>query len=64
MRKNIHEFLTKYLSDLTNSIKKSDISAIDRASAEILNTVKKKSTIYLCGNGLSVLISKKKKKNK
>ena len=57
MRKNIHDFLTKYLSDLTNSIKKSDISAIERASAEILKTVKKKSTIYVCGNGGSAAIS-------
>ena len=57
MRKYIHDFLTKYLSDLTNSIKKSDILAIDKASAKILNTVKKKGTIYVCGNGGSAAIS-------
>ena len=42
MKNNFQKFIDTYLLDLTNSIKKSDISAIEKASKQIHETIKKK----------------------
>ncbi len=57
MKKNFKNFIDKYLLDLINSIKKSDILTIEKASDKILETIKKKRTIFVCGNGGSAAIS-------
>lgn len=57
MKKNFHNFLNFYLSELVNSIKISDIKQIEKASLKILETIKKKGTIFVCGNGGSAAIS-------
>jgi D-sedoheptulose 7-phosphate isomerase len=57
MKKNFHNFLNYYLSELVNSIKISNIKEIEKASLKILETVKKKGTIFVCGNGGSAAIS-------
>ena len=57
MKNNFQKFIDTYLLDLTNSIKKSDISAIEKASKQIHETIKKKATIFVCGNGGSAAIA-------
>ena len=57
MSKKFQSFVNNYLLDLTNSIKKSNMSAIEKAADKIHETVKKKKTIYVCGNGGSAAIS-------
>lgn len=57
MKKNFKNFLESYLFELVNSIKLSKINQIERASTKILETVKKKGTIFVCGNGGSAAIS-------
>ena len=57
MKQNFKNFLETYLSDLVNSIKLSKIKQIEKASTKILQTVKKKCTIFVCGNGGSAAIS-------
>jgi len=57
MKKNFENFLETYLSNLVNSIKSSKIKQIEKASLKILETVKKKGTIFVCGNGGSAAIS-------
>ena len=57
MKQNFKNFLETYLSDLVNSIKLSKIKQIEKASTKILQTVKKKGTIFVCGNGGSAAIS-------
>lgn len=57
MKKNFKNFLGSYLSELVNSIKLSKINQIEMASRKILQTVKKKGTIFVCGNGGSAAIS-------
>lgn len=57
MKKNFKNFLVSYLSELVNSIKLSKINQIEKASTKILETVKKKGTIFVCGNGGSAAIS-------
>ena len=57
MKKNFNNFLETYLSNLINSIKLSKIDQIEKASIKILETIKKKGTIFVCGNGGSAAIS-------
>ena len=57
MKNNIKNFLGDYLEKLTNSIMKSDIKNIESAAMEIKNASKRKSVIYVCGNGGSAAIS-------
>ncbi|WP_440913070.1 SIS domain-containing protein [Candidatus Pelagibacter sp.] len=57
MKKNFNQFLDFYLSELVSSINKSKISQIEKASSKILETIKKKGTIFVCGNGGSAAIS-------
>tara|TARA_Y100001970_G_scaffold82006_1_gene103838 strand:- start:196 stop:771 length:576 start_codon:yes stop_codon:yes gene_type:complete len=57
MKKKFQKFLEEYLFTLLNSIMSSNISALEKASTQILETTKKKRTIYVCGNGGSAAIS-------
>ena len=57
MKKNFEKFLETYLSNLINSIKSSKIKQIEKASLKIFETIKKKGTIFVCGNGGSAAIS-------
>ena len=57
MKKKFETFLNEYLFDLINSIKISDIKAMEKVSKKILETVKAKGTIFVCGNGGSAAIS-------
>ena len=57
MKKNFQKFLNKYLLDLTNSIKQSNIYELEKVPNKILETIKKKGTIYVCGNGGSAAIA-------
>ena len=57
MKTSIKKFLNNYLLDLTSSINKSSILAIEKASQAILDAAKKKRTIFICGNGGSAAIS-------
>ena len=56
-KKKFLNFLDEYLLTLTNSIKFTNIDALEKATAKILETTKKKRTIYVCGNGGSAAIS-------
>ena len=57
MKKKIQKFLESYLATLIKSIKISDLKSIEMASFKILETIKKKRTIFVCGNGGSAAIS-------
>jgi len=57
MKKNFENFLNIYLTDLTTSIKKSNIKSIESVSSHIIKTVNNRGTIYVCGNGGSAAIS-------
>ena len=57
MKKKFENFINQYLQELTDSIKDSDFLAIEKASDKIHETVKKKGTIFVCGNGGSAAIS-------
>ena len=57
MKKSIRKFFDNYLSTLTKSLKNSDLSEIEKAASKIHDTVKKKRTIFVCGNGGSAAIA-------
>ena len=57
MKKSFKIFFDKYISTLTNSLKNSDLSVIEKAASMIHETVKKKRTIFVCGNGGSAAIA-------
>ena len=57
MKKQFKNFLKEYLSKLTNSIEITNLASLEKAAAKILETTKKKRTIYVCGNGGSAAIS-------
>ena len=57
MKKNFQKFLNKYLLDLSNSIKQSNINELEKVPNKILETIKKNGTIYVCGNGGSAAIA-------
>ena len=57
MKKNFQKFLNKYLLDLTNSIKQSNAHELEKVPIKILETIRKKGTIYVCGNGGSAAIA-------
>ena len=57
MKNKFKNFIDNYLFELINSIKNSNISSIEKASTKIYDTVKKKGTIFVCGNGGSAAIS-------
>ena len=57
MKKSIKPFFEKYLLTLISSLKNSDLSSIEKAASKIHDTVKKKKTIFVCGNGGSAAIA-------
>jgi len=57
IKNSFKKFLDTYLSTLEKAIKKSEINQIDIASKKILETIKKKGRIYVCGNGGSAAIA-------
>mgnify|MGYP001303027530 CR=1 FL=1 len=50
-------FLQSYISNLSNSILSADIESMDKAAKLIFSTIKKRKTIYVCGNGGSAAIA-------
>jgi phosphoheptose isomerase len=54
---NFKIFLQSYLRNLSNSILFADLESMDKAAKLILLTIKKKKTIYVCGNGGSAAIA-------
>ena len=57
MKLKFKDFLDNYIIKLSDSIKNTDIRAIEKASTKIYQTIKQKKTIYVCGNGGSAAIS-------
>ena len=57
MKLKIKNFQNNYILKLSESIKNSDIKAIEKATTRIYQTIKQKKTIYVCGNGGSAAIS-------
>ena len=57
MKLKFKDFLYNYITKLSDSIKNTDIRAIEKASTKIYQTIKQKKTIYVCGNGGSAAIS-------
>ena len=54
---NLNIFLQNYLNAVSNSILSSDIKSVDKAANVIIATIKRKGTIYVCGNGGSAAIA-------
>ena len=57
MNKSFNIFFEKYISKLTNSLNNSDRLSIEKAASKIYETIKKKNTIFVCGNGGSAAIA-------
>ena len=57
MKFSFNDFLNNYIFKLSESIKNTDIKAIEKAATKIYQTIKQKKTIYVCGNGGSAAIS-------
>jgi D-sedoheptulose 7-phosphate isomerase len=57
MKLKFNNFLNNYIFKLSESIKNTDIKAIEKATTKIYQTIKQKKTIYVCGNGGSAAIS-------
>ena len=55
--KKVKKFLEHYMKLLTNSIMETDMKNLNQAALQILKTIKKDATIYVCGNGGSAAIS-------
>ena len=55
--KKVKKFLEHYMKLLTNSIMDTDMKNLNQAALQILKTIKKDATIYVCGNGGSAAIS-------
>ena len=51
------KFLTNYLTNLSSSILISDAKNIEKAILEIEKVIKRKGTIFVCGNGGSAAIA-------
>tara|TARA_B100000787_G_C16093715_1_gene250162 strand:+ start:161 stop:733 length:573 start_codon:yes stop_codon:yes gene_type:complete len=54
---NLKTFLNYYIDKLSNSILDSKSENLIQASNEIIRTIKRKGTIYVCGNGGSAAIA-------
>ena len=54
---NINNFLTEYVENLKNSILRINVKKLNLVAKEIIKTIKKNGTIYVCGNGGSAAIS-------
>ena len=57
MKKSFNIFFDKYISSLTSSIKNAELLSIEKAASKIYDTIKKKKTIFVCGNGGSAAIA-------
>ena len=57
MNKSFNIFFEKYISKLTSSLNNSDRLSIEKAASKIYETIKKKNTIFVCGNGGSAAIA-------
>ena len=57
MNKSFNIFFEKYISKLTSSLNNSDLLSIEKAASKIYETIKKKNTIFVCGNGGSAAIA-------
>ncbi len=57
MKKSFNIFFDKYMSSLTNSINNAELLSIEKAASKIYDTIKKKKTIFVCGNGGSAAIA-------
>jgi len=55
--RNIKNFFKQYAAALNKSILELDVEKLDDAAREIIKTIKKKNTIYVCGNGGSAAIA-------
>ena len=55
--KNISNFLKNYVDKVSSSILESNIENINAAAKEIIKTIKRKGTIFVCGNGGSAAIA-------
>jgi len=55
--KNIDNFFNNYLNNITKSLLKVNKTKLNKAADEILKTIKRKGTIFVCGNGGSAAIS-------
>ena len=53
----IEKFITAYINSLSSSIMNSDMEKLRKAAMQILKTIKKDATIYVCGNGGSAAIA-------
>ena len=53
----INKFITDYLQSLTKAILSSNLNNLDLSVKEILKTIKKNGSIYVCGNGGSAAIA-------
>ncbi len=55
--RDIKNFFKQYATELNKSILELDIAKLNEAAQEIIKTIKKKNTIYVCGNGGSSAIA-------
>jgi|TARA_B110000037_G_C16919186_1_gene423618 D-sedoheptulose 7-phosphate isomerase len=53
----IEVFLSKYINKLSKSILSSNKKNLNNAALEIINTIKRNGTIFVCGNGGSAAIA-------
>ena len=53
----INKFVRSYISEISNKIIQSNLSNLDISAKEILKTIKRKGSIYVCGNGGSAAIA-------
>ena len=54
---SIINFTEKYLKSLMNAINETNFNNLELSTQAILNTVKAKNSIYVCGNGGSAAIA-------
>ena len=55
--KKVEKFIEDYIKLLTSSIMETDMENFNKAAMQILKTIKKDATIYVCGNGGSAAIA-------
>tara|TARA_B100001175_G_C19333338_1_gene553657 strand:- start:183 stop:758 length:576 start_codon:yes stop_codon:yes gene_type:complete len=55
--KNIKPFFNNYTKKLFEALNTISIRNLDKASDEIIKTIKKNGTVYMCGNGGSAAIA-------
>ena len=53
----VEKFISTYINSLNSSIMNSDMEKLHKAAMQILKTIKKDATIYVCGNGGSAAIA-------